>query len=61
VEVIQTLDGKWVVTDANGNVLAMCETNAEAWRAYDRVAGEPRSRQEAVTDWSWNKWVSEGW
>jgi len=59
MEVAQTSDGKWAVLDANGNVLAECETNAEAWRVYDRLASEPSTRREAATDWSWNKWVNE--
>jgi hypothetical protein len=51
MEVIQTEDGKWAVTDADGNVLAACETNAAAWKAYDRLACEPVSAAEKRSDW----------
>jgi hypothetical protein len=51
MEVTQTSDDKWVVLDLNGAVLAKCETNAEAWKAYDRLANEPTTRREAITDW----------
>jgi len=61
MEVTKLDDGKWAVVDANGAVLAKCQTNAEAWRAYDRLASEPTTRRDAVVDWSWNKWVNEGW
>ena len=51
VEVTQTPDGKWAVIDANGNVLATCSTNAEAWKVYDRLANEPQTRRELVNAW----------
>ena len=61
MKVTQTSDGKWAVVDATGAVLATCDTNAEAWRAYDRLANEPSTRRESNTDWSWDKWVGAGW
>jgi hypothetical protein len=39
--VTQAPDGTWQVTAPDGAVLATCVTNAEAWKAYDRLADQP--------------------
>lgn len=31
------------------------ETHAEAWRALDRLSGEPVSKAEDTSEWVWNK------
>jgi hypothetical protein len=62
MKVTQVASGKWAVVDViTGAVIATYDTNAEAWRAYDRLANEPSTRRDAAIDWSWNKWVGEGW
>jgi hypothetical protein len=53
--VTQSPDGEWQVTNAAGAVLATCSTNAEAWRALDRMTGEPQTRGQALSDWIWRK------
>jgi hypothetical protein len=41
--VTQAPDGTWQVTAPDGSMLATCATNAEAWKAYDKLAGSPAS------------------
>jgi hypothetical protein len=59
MEIIQNPDSKWDVVDANGVVLAKCETNAEAWRTYDRLASEPINRHEVIADWIFEKGLAD--
>jgi hypothetical protein len=47
---IDQADGKWQVIDREGKVLAEFQTNAEAWRYFDRAHNEPINRQEHL----WN-------
>jgi hypothetical protein len=46
----QAPDGKWQALDSDGNVLAVFQTNAEAWRYVDRANDEPLNRQEHLWD-----------
>ena len=39
----------------NGERLRSDITHREAWRALDRIAGEPISRAEDVSDWIFRK------
>jgi hypothetical protein len=49
--VVKTEDGKWQLTASDGTVIGTYPTNAEAWRAHDRLAGEHVNRSEIVADW----------
>ncbi len=49
--VYQNSAGIFVVERSDGKVMRMCETNAEAWRAVDRLENEPINRQEELGDW----------
>lgn len=40
----------WWIEGASGRYGPFA-TNAEAWRALDRMDGEPVGKAEAVTDW----------
>lgn len=51
MNVFKQPDGKYLVVNG-GNVLAgPFDTNAQAWRALDRISGEPISRSEKVSMW----------
>jgi hypothetical protein len=50
ITIKQADDGTWQVL-AGQTVLAACQTNAEAWRAYDMLANEPISKSEDTADW----------
>lgn len=55
--VTQTPEG-WTVNLPHGGVLAgPFATNAEAWRALDRIERQPASPQEEKTDWLWRQRV----
>lgn len=45
----------WFVYNGNYFVAGPFKTNAEAWRALDRLEGQPINRSENTSDWSWNK------
>ncbi len=47
----QTDDGRWQLVADDGRVLGTYATNAEAWRAFERMEGEPISKAEERTDW----------
>jgi hypothetical protein len=49
--VTQAPDGTWQVIAPDGSMLATCATNAEAWKAYDKLAGELLSPREALNMW----------
>ncbi len=56
--VAQAADG-WIVHSPQGEVLAgPFPTNAEAWRALDRIERQPVSPQEKRTDRMWEQSVS---
>lgn len=58
--VIQTGDGH-VVLDPDGVTRAgPFATNDEAWRALDRLVGEPISPAEKRTDWMVARYLNEG-
>ncbi len=44
-------DGWHYVVSAGGIIAGPFETNAEAWRALDRLTGQPVSRSEQVSMW----------
>jgi hypothetical protein len=50
--------GQWEVKDGTGNVLATFSSHEEAWRWFDRHAGEPISISERNYDWSFWKRVN---
>lgn len=55
--IVRTDDG-WVVQAADLRVIAgPFATNAEAWRALDRIERQPASPQEEKTDWLWSQRV----
>jgi len=37
----------WVVVNRRGEIIATCRTNAEAWRAYDKLMGEDKYRRRS--------------
>lgn len=45
----------WKIDGCNAQAIGSYETNAEAWRAYDRIMGEPVSKREEVAEWIANK------
>lgn len=47
-------DQGWVVIYGSEIVAGPFETNGEAWRALDRLHGEPVSRGEKTSEWLWN-------
>ncbi|MGA2636612.1 hypothetical protein [Methylocella sp.] len=51
MKITKSPDGKWQVLGADEEVLETCETNAQAWRALDRLANEPTNRAENTVDW----------
>ncbi len=52
-------DGTFVVV-ANGYIVSRpFASNAEAWRALDRMEGDPVSKAELKSEWLWSKIVSE--
>lgn len=53
-------DGQWIVTDPAGNTLSTHNTNAQAWRAADRLANEPISKREDTADWAFRKSANGG-
>ena len=48
-------DGRWAVLDPAGNTISTHDTNAQAWRAADRLANEPISKREDTADWAFRK------
>jgi hypothetical protein len=59
--ILPTSDGHFQITDDDGHFMAgPYETNAEAWRAFDRIAGEPISPTEKKTDWIVGQILSSG-
>ena len=53
---VVSFSGAWFVVGADGRVLAgPFKTNAEAWRALDRINGQPVSRSEKTSEYLWNK------
>lgn len=57
--VIETADG-FVVTNGAATLAGPYPTNAEAWRAADRLEGSPISPAEKRADWISNKILSSG-
>ncbi|MFC5421047.1 hypothetical protein ACFPOB_15930 [Bosea eneae] len=56
--VVVQIDVGHVVRSPDGVVLAgPFATNAEAWRALDRIERQPVSPQEEKTDWLWRQRV----
>lgn len=45
----------WKIDGAKAELVKDYDTNAEAWRAYDRIMGEPVSKREEVAEWIANK------
>lgn len=55
--IVQT-DAGWVVQAPDLRIVAgPFTTNAEAWRALDRIERQPASPQEEKTDWLWRQRV----
>lgn len=52
--------GGFVVVDGGETLAGPFPTNAEAWRALDRMEGEPISPAEKRADWISNKILSAG-
>ncbi|MER8464192.1 hypothetical protein [Mesorhizobium sp. M1396] len=57
--VIETADG-FVVVDGAATLAGPFPTNAEAWRAADRLEGSPISPAEKRADWISTKILSSG-
>ena len=55
MNVSQRTDGRWIVTDPDGNTISDHPTNSQAWRAADRATNEPINRREAVADFVFGK------
>ncbi|WP_274626551.1 hypothetical protein [Arvimicrobium flavum] len=55
--VIRTDDGRWAVTNGSDIVAGPFNTNAEAWRAADRMTGDPISKSEERGEYVWNRSV----
>lgn len=55
MNVSQRSDGRWLVTDADGNTISDHPTNSQAWRAADRATNEPINKREAVADFVFGK------
>lgn len=59
--VVQASDGGgWVVVSRGETLAGPFPTNAEAWRAADRLEGSPISPAEKRSDWISNKILSKG-
>jgi hypothetical protein len=57
---IDQADGKWQVIDRDGKVLAEFQTNAEAWRYFDRAHNEPINRQEHLWNFLFENSIRKG-
>jgi hypothetical protein len=53
-------DGAWCVFEGTRTLAGPFETNAEAWRWFDRHEGEPISCSEAMTEWLFEREVRRG-
>lgn len=51
--------GKWAVLDSTGAVISEHETNAQAWRALDRMQNEPINKREDTADWVWRRGLDQ--
>lgn len=61
MKVVCKADGRHAVENDNGEVIAgPFDSNAAAWRAADRLAGEPVSVAEKRSDWFTTKMLSAG-
>jgi hypothetical protein len=49
--ILQGTDGWYIEYDDGITLAGPYDTNAEAWRALDRLNGEPINRREQVSDW----------
>lgn len=58
--VVQAVDGGWIIISREKILAGPFLTNAEAWRAADRLEGEPTSPAENRADWIANKILSSG-
>ncbi|RWO68953.1 MAG: hypothetical protein EOS17_16795 [Mesorhizobium sp.] len=60
--VVQASDGSggWLVISHGETLAGPFPTNAEAWRAADRIEGSPISPSEKRADWISNKILSRG-
>jgi hypothetical protein len=47
--------GSWFVERNGKRIAGPFPDNREAWRALDRIAGEPVSRKEATAQWIFDK------
>lgn len=57
---IVQIDSGWIVQCGQGAVLAgPFATNAEAWRALDRLERQPISPQEKLVDFLWERNILE--
>ncbi|TIP06638.1 MAG: hypothetical protein E5X72_00030 [Mesorhizobium sp.] len=52
--------GGWLVVDGDATLAGPFSTNAEAWRAVDRLEGSPISPAEKRADWIASKILSAG-
>ncbi len=50
-KVIKLVDGRWAVVWCGEVVAGPFDLNDEAWRALDRMTGDPISRSEKTPDW----------
>lgn len=50
----------WCVVDTRGNEVAICQSNADAWRKADLLNRDPLNRKEDVAHWSFRKAADEG-
>jgi len=61
MKIIQTKDGRWGVASGEELVAGPFDSNSQAWRALDRLAGDPVSRGEKTADWLWGQRVMTSW
>lgn len=51
-KIVKLGDGRWAVIYCGEIVAGPFDSNAQAWRALDRMTGDPISRSEKVADWA---------
>lgn len=52
---VVVIAGQWWLQIERAEPIGPFPSNAAAWRHYDRMAGDPISRNEAVTEWLWSR------
>lgn len=60
MRVVKLKDGTWGVVWGEELMAGPFETNSAAWRALDRLTGDPVSRSEKTAEWLWQQRCDEG-